>query len=63
MRQDFTHAVRMLRARPGFTVLAAAILAVGIGANTAIYSVVYAVLLRPLPYAQPDRIVRVFERS
>lgn len=63
MRQDFTHAVRMLLARPAYTIVAAAILAVGIGANTAIYSIVYTVLLKPLPYPAPDRIVQVFERS
>ncbi|HET7619367.1 MAG TPA: ABC transporter permease [Vicinamibacterales bacterium] len=61
MIHDFTHAIRALTARRGFTAAAVATLALGIGANTAIFTVVYAVLLKPLPYAAPDRLVRITE--
>jgi putative ABC transport system permease protein len=56
MRKDFLHAVRGLRQTPAFTLTAILTIALGIGASTAIFSVVNAVLLRPLPYKDPDRL-------
>src|SRR4029079_13530169 len=63
LMQDVRYAVRRLAASPLFALMAILIVGVGIAANTTVFSVVNAVLLRPLPFANPDRVVNVYQDS
>ena len=62
MFQNLRYGLRLLRKAPGFTIVAVITLALGIGANTAIFSVIYAALLAPLPYPNSDRLVMVWSK-
>ena len=59
--QDCRHTFRLLASHPGFAVAALLTIALGVGGTAAVFSVVYGVLLRPLPYAEPERLVRMWE--
>src|SRR5438105_7977232 len=62
LKQNLTYSVRTLLKNPGFTITAVLTLALGIGATTAIFSVVYATLFEPLPYPKPDQLVVLWSK-
>jgi predicted permease len=62
LRQDLSYGARMLLRNPGFTLVAVVTLALGIGANTAIFSVIYTVMIKPLPFHEPERLVMVWTK-
>ncbi|MGH9386116.1 MAG: hypothetical protein ACRD2N_17710 [Vicinamibacterales bacterium] len=62
LRSDLRHAVRAMRKRPGAAFIIVLTLALAIGANTTVFSAVHAALLRPLPYAQPEHLVMLWEK-
>jgi len=61
--RDIAYAVRTLTRNPGFAIMAVVVMALGIGANTALFTVVHSVLLKPLPFTDPDHLVMLYERS